>query len=145
MSGVGGDRRGADATDGRGPFVLAGLVALAVASAGFLHVTVVQPAGLDPPPETAALFVVATALPAGSYLLVRADYRLGYVAAVVSALWVFVILGLVLAGTYGPVGEGTDPVGPVAYGLLAAGLVVSSVNGLRRRPAGTGASGPPPR
>lgn len=131
--------------DGWRALVLAGLVALAVASAGFLHIAVVQPAGLDPPPETAALFVVATALPAGSYLLVRDGHRLGYVAAVASGLWVVVVLGLVLTGAYGPAGDRTNPVGPVVYALLAAGVAVAAVQGWRRRPGGTGASGNPTR
>ena len=45
---------------------------------------------------------------------------------------VFVVLAVVVTGTYGAAGPRTNPVGPIWYLLLAAGVVVSAGVAWRR-------------
>jgi hypothetical protein len=105
---------------------------LTVASAGFFLITVLQPEGLDPPPETAALFLVATAAAATSYLLLALELSaLGYAASVLTGLYVLVTVAVVVAGTYGPPGPETNPVGPVAWLLLSVAVVGSAARAWR--------------
>lgn len=100
---------------------------LAVASAGFFHISVVQTPGLDPPPESAALFLVATAGAVVSFLLLAYDLRsAGYALSVLNGLYVLVVLAVVVSGTYGPAGSETNPLGPVAWVVLAVAVVVSA-------------------
>lgn len=102
---------------------LALLAGLMVASSGFGLTAVVQTPGLDPPPESVALFVVVTSASVLSYLLVRWEVAVGYPAAVLTGAFVFVTLGLVGTGTLGPIGPRTNPVGPVFYAALGTGVV----------------------
>ncbi|ELZ91245.1 hypothetical protein C440_13064 [Haloferax mucosum ATCC BAA-1512] len=109
---------------------------LAAASAMFFHIAVVQTPGLDPPPETAALFLVAATAGVVSYLLLSSDDTLGYALAALTGLFVVIVVGLVVLGLFGTAGTETNPVGPVAYVLLAVAVVVTSGLSWRAR-AGT--------
>lgn len=101
---------------------------LAIASAGFFLITVTQPAGLDPPPQTAALFLVSTTAAAISYLLLAQGlHRLGYTAGILTGLWVIVSVALVVSGMYGPPGPETNPIGPIAWMLLSLAVIVAAV------------------
>jgi hypothetical protein len=123
---------------------LALLAGLAVASFCFLLIVVAATPGLDPPPESAALFVVATTAGVIGSVLLRGPgtATAGYLAAVVTGAIVLATLALVVSGTYGPAGPRTNPVGPVAYGLLAAATIVVAVAGWRDA-AATGVTGAP--
>lgn len=98
---------------------LALLGGLVVASFMFFLIVVVQTPGLDPPPESAALFIAVTAAGVVSHQLLRATDTIGYPAAMLTGGFVFVILALVATGTYGPIGTRTNPIGPVSYVALA--------------------------
>lgn len=114
------------------------LVGLAIANAGFFHIAVVATPGLDPPPETAAVFLVATAAAATSYvLLARGLLELGYLAAILSGAYVLVSAVLVVAGIYGPPGPETNPLGPIAWVLLALAVVASAWLARRDHESGT--------
>lgn len=101
------------------------------ASVLFFLIVAIQTPGLDPPPESAALFIVITTAGVISYQLLRWDDPLGYPAAILTGGLVFVILALVASGTYGPIGGRTNPVGPVSYIALAAALIVTAAMGWR--------------
>lgn len=117
--------------------LLGGLVA---ASLLFFLITVVQTPGLDPPPESAALFVVGTTAGVISYQLLRWEDPLGYPAAILTGGFVFVTLGLVATGTYGPIGPRTNPIGPVSYAALAVAVIVSASVAWRKEPVNETAS-----
>lgn len=107
---------------------------LGVASAGFFLIAITQPTGLDPPPETAALFLVSVTAASISYLLLRRGLRaVGAVAAGLTGAWVVGSVGLVVAGVYGPPGAETNPIGPVAWVLLGLAVIAAAV--LARREA----------
>lgn len=99
---------------------------LTVASTLFCFVAAVQTPGLDPPPETVALFVVAATAAAVSYLLVRQRVGVGYLAGILTGVVVVVEAVVVVAGAYGPPGPETNPVGPAMYLALAVSVVVAS-------------------
>lgn len=110
---------------------------LGVASAGFFLIAITQPTGLDPPPETAAMFLVSVTAATISYLLMRRRMRAaGAGAAVLTGVWVVGSVGLVVAGVYGPPGPATNPVGPIAWVLLGLGVIAAAV--LARREASAG-------
>lgn len=106
---------------------------LTVASFMFYLLAAVQTPGLDPPPESVALFLVATTVAAISYLLLRAGSPLGYPAAIVAGVVVFAVVAVIVAGVYGPPGPETNPVGPVVYLVLAAAVVVTAAQSWRSR------------
>ncbi|WP_396612842.1 hypothetical protein ACH9L7_06110 [Haloferax sp. S1W] len=108
---------------------------LAAASAMFFHIAVVQTEGLNPPPETAALFLVAATGGLISYLLLSRDDVLGYAMAALTGVFVLVAVGLTVLGLYGPAGPETNPVGPIAYVLLAIVVIVTSGLSWRNREA----------
>ena len=104
------------------------LAGLAIASAGFFHIAVVQTPGLDPPPETAAIFLVQTTAAAVSYLFLREGLpAVGYVAAVLTGAFGFLAAVVIVTGRYGAAGPETNPLGPIAWLLLAALVIVSAV------------------
>ena len=105
---------------------LALLAGLVTASLMFFLIAAVQTPGLDPPPESAALFVVVTTAGVVSYHLLRGGDTVGYPAAMLTGGFVLVVLGLVATGTYGPVGPRTNPVGPLSYVALAVAVVVAA-------------------
>ena len=109
--------------------LLAGLVA---ASLMFFLIAVVQTPGLDPPPETAALFVVVTTAGVVSSHLLRTEDQFGYPATILTGVFVLGVVALVATGTYGPVGSRTNPVGPVWYLVLAVSVMVAATLGWRR-------------
>lgn len=101
---------------------------LTVASAGFFLITVMQPAGLDPPPQTAALFLVSMTAAAISYILLTQElHRLGYTVGILTGFWVIGSVALVVSGTYGPPGPETNPIGPIAWVLLSLAVIVTAV------------------
>lgn len=112
--------------------LLAGLVA---ASAMFFLIATIQTPGLDPPPESAALFLVVTTAGLTSYELLRSGDALGYLGAMLTGGLVIVILGIILAGTYGDAGPRTNPIGPLSYVLLAIGVIITAGMAWRRDPA----------
>lgn len=114
---------------------LALLGGLAVASVLFAHIAVVQTPGLDPPPETAALFIVAGTASAIGYLLVKQDSALGYPVGMLAGLVIVVEVAVVVTGSYGTAGPETNPVGPAVYVALAVAVVVTSAVAWRRRTA----------
>lgn len=97
-----------------------------VASILFFLIAAIQTPGLDPPPESVALFVVVTMAGVISYQLLRWELGFGYPAAVLTGGFVFVILALVGTGTYGPIGPRANPVGPISYAALSVTLVLSA-------------------
>ena len=97
----------------------------------FLSATIQTP-GLDPPPESAALFVVVTTAGVISYHLLRTEDISGYPAAMLTGGLTFLILWLVASGTYGPIGPRTNPIGPISYAVLAVALIITSWIGWRR-------------
>ncbi len=103
--------------------LLGGLIA---SSFMFFLIATTQPAGLDPPPESAALFLVVTTAGVSSFLLMHDGATTGYPAAMLTGGIVFVVLGLILAGTYGPAGARTNPIGPISYAVLAGAVIVSA-------------------
>ena len=115
---------------------------LAAASAMFLHTAVVQTPGLDPPPETAALFLVAATGGVISYLLLDRETAVAYTMAVLTGVFVLIAVGVTVLGVYGPAGPETNPVGPIAYVLLAVLVIVTS--GISWRSHETAESGPEP-
>ncbi|ELZ82136.1 hypothetical protein C455_02964 [Haloferax larsenii JCM 13917] len=115
---------------------------LAAASAMFLHIAVVQTPGLDPPPQTAALFLVAAAGGVISYLLLDRETVVAYAMAALTGVFVLVAVGVTVLGVYGPPGPETNPVGPIAYVLLAVLVIVTS--GMSWRSHETGEPGPEP-
>lgn len=124
---------------------LALLGGLTLASVLFAHIATVQTPGLDPPPESAALFVVAATAAAVGYLLVSQESRLGYPAGVLAGLVTLGAVGTILTGVYGAAGPETNPVGPVVYVLLAAGVALASLVAWRggSRSASSRGSGSP--
>lgn len=90
----------------------------------FFLIVVVQTPGLSPPPESAALFIVVTTAGTISYQLLRRGDVIGYPAAMLTGGFVFVILALVATGTYGPIGNRTNPIGPISYSLLAGAVII---------------------
>lgn len=103
--------------------LLGGLVA---ASFMFFLIAAIQTPGLDPPPESTALFIVVTTAGVISYHLLRGKDAIGYPAAILTSGFVFVILGLVATGTYGPIGPRTNPIGPISYGALAVAVIITA-------------------
>lgn len=103
--------------------LLAGLV---TASAMFFLVAVVQTPGLDPPPESVALFIAITAAGVVSYRLLGEGERLGYPATILTGALILVVLVLVASGTYGSTGSRTNPVGPISYLVLTLMTVGSA-------------------
>jgi hypothetical protein len=103
--------------------LLSGLVA-----AGFMFflMAAIQTPGLDPPPESAALFIVVTTAGVISYYLLRCEDSIGYPAAIVTGGFVFVILALVATGTYGSIGPRTNPAGPISYTALAVAVIITA-------------------
>lgn len=96
------------------------------ASLLFFLIAAIQTPGLDPPPESAALFIVVTTAGVISYQLLRWEVALGYPAAILTGGFVFVILALVATGTYGPIGARTNPIGPISYAALGVAVIVSA-------------------
>lgn len=117
----------------RGTLALLG--GLVTASVLFFLIVAFQTPGLDPPPETAALFIVVTTAGAISYQLLRWAEPIGYPAAMLTGGLVVVILALVATGTYGPIGPRTNPIGPVSYGLLAGAVIITAGVAWRRQAA----------
>ena len=99
---------------------------LAAASFMFFLIAVVRTPGLDPPPESAALFLLATTAGVISDRLLRRGDTTGYPAAMLTGLLVLAVVAVILVGTYGPAGPRTNPVGPIAYVTLAAAVVVTA-------------------
>lgn len=106
---------------------------LTVASFMFYLLAAVQTPGLDPPPESVALFLVATTVAAISYLLLRAGNPLGYPASILAGVVVFAVVAALVVGVYGPPGPDTNPIGPAVYLALAAAVVVTAVRAWRSR------------
>lgn len=127
--------------------VTAGLLGgLTVASVLFAHIAVVQTPGLDPPPETAALFIVAATVASIGYLLVRQGSAVGYLIGVLTGVVILAEVGFVISGAYGPAGPATNPVGPAVYLLLSVVVIVSSILAWRHRGGTSAAAGSsPPR
>lgn len=116
------------------PLTRAFLGGLAIASAGFFVIAVVQTPGLDPPPETAALFLVSMTAATISYLLIgHGLLGPGYIAAMLTGGYVLLSVGVVVNGAYGPSGPETNPIGPIAWILLSVAVIVSAVFALRER------------
>lgn len=99
---------------------------LTLASILFTHIAVVQTPGLDPPPQTAALFIVAATVALIGYLLVRQNSVVGYPAAILTGIIVLAEVALVVGGTYGDAGPETNPIGPGAYIVLALTVIITS-------------------
>lgn len=120
------------------------LVGLTLASALFAHVAAVQTPGLDPPPETFALFVVAAVAGAVAYVLVSQESAYGYAAAALAALVVLAEMAAVLLGVFGDPGPETNPLGPIAYAVVALATLVAATLASRREsaPDSTGPSTP---
>lgn len=82
---------------------------------------------LDTPigPTTPAIPLVVSAAVFGiiSFYLLRLDFTIGYVLAVLTGLAGIGGLGLIRAGVIGSVKPGTPPIGVVVY-LAVAGLIV---------------------
>lgn len=116
------------------PLTRALLGGLGFASAGFFLIAVVQTPGLDPPPETAALFLVSMTAAAISYLLLgHGLLGSGYIAAMLTGGYVLLSVGVVVSGAYGPAGPETNPIGPIAWILLSVAVIVSAVFAFRER------------
>ena len=111
---------------------------LVAASFMFFLIAVVQTPGLDPPPESAALFLLATTAGVISDRLLRRGATVGYPAAMLTGGLVLVVVAAILVGTYGPAGPRTNPVGPVAYVTLAGAVVVAAGAAWRTETARTG-------
>lgn len=99
---------------------------LVAASFMFFLIAAIGTPGLDPPPESAALFLVATTASVISYHLLRGGGTAGYPAVMLTGLLVLAVVALIVVGTYGPAGPRTNPVGPVAYVALAAAVIVTA-------------------
>ena len=97
-----------------------------MASGLFFLIAAIQTPGLDPPPESAALFLVVASAATISYVLLPARGPTGYLASMLTAVGVWVLLGVVVSGMYGAGGPRTNPVGPIWYALLAAGVFVAA-------------------
>lgn len=121
--------------------LLAGLVA---ESAMFSLIAVAQTPGLDPPPESAALFIAATTAGVVGYQLSRGGDGVGYLAAVLAAAVAVAVVGVLVAGIYGPAGPRTNPVGPLSYVALAVGTAVAAGVAWRRGDATATGSVPGP-
>lgn len=101
---------------------------LIVASAGFFLIAVVQTPGLDPPPQTAALFLVSLTAAVVSYLLLETGFQsLGFAATILTGVFVVGSVVLVVLGIYGPAGPETNPIGPVAWVLISLAATASAV------------------
>lgn len=102
--------------------------ALAIMSAGFFLITITQPAGLDPPPETAALFLVSVALASLGYLLLtHGAPKTGIRIAILTGVYVMLSVGVVVSGVYGAGGPKTNPIGPAAWLLLSVAVVATKL------------------
>jgi peptidoglycan/LPS O-acetylase OafA/YrhL len=97
---------------------------LVAASFMFFLIAVVRTPGLDPPPESAALFLVVATAGVISDRLLRRGATAGYPAAMLTGLLVVVAVAVIVVGTYGPGGPRTNPVGPVAYVSLAVAVIL---------------------
>lgn len=105
---------------------------LVAASFMFLLIAALRTPGLDPPPESAALFLVATTAGVISYGLLRGDGTAGYPAAMLTGMIVLAVVVLLVTGTYGPAGPRTNPVGPVSYVGLAVAVILTAGAAWRR-------------
>lgn len=105
---------------------LALLGGLGVASILFAHIAVVQTPGLDPPPQTAALFIVASTIATIVYLLVKQGSASGYLVGMLTGVVILTEITLVVGGTYGDAGPDTNPIGPGVYILLSVAVVITS-------------------
>jgi O-antigen/teichoic acid export membrane protein len=131
-TGTSGERR----TDGRWHGIALALTGgLVAASFMFFLIAAIQTPGLDPPPESAALFLVATTAGVISYGLLRGDDTAGYPAAMLTGTIVLAVVALVVAGTYGPAGPRTNPVGPISYVGLAVAVILTAGAAWRREGA----------
>lgn len=99
---------------------------LVAASFTFFLIAALGTPGLDPPPESAVLFLVATTAGVISYQLLRSGGTAGYPAAMLTGGFVLVAVALIVVGTYGPAGSRTNPVGPVSYVVLAVAVIVTA-------------------
>ncbi len=120
-SGTSGESRNDSRWHGAVVALTGGLVA---ASFMFFLIAVVQTPGLDPPPESAALFLLATTAGVISDRLLRRGVTAGYPAAMLTGVLVLVVVAVILVGTYGPAGPRTNPIGPISYVALAVAVVV---------------------
>jgi peptidoglycan/LPS O-acetylase OafA/YrhL len=112
---------------------LALLGGLAVASILFAHIAVVQTPGLDPPPQTAALFIVAATIATIGYLLVKQGSASGYLVGILTGVVILAEIALVVGGAYGDAGPETNPIGPGVYILLSVAVVITSTLAWRSR------------
>lgn len=99
---------------------------LVAASFMFFLIAALGTPGLDPPPESAALFLVATTAGLISDRLLRGDGTTGYPAAMGAGLVSLAVVALIVLGTYGPAGPRTNPVGPVSYVALAGTVIIAA-------------------
>jgi hypothetical protein len=129
----------ADATEGSVTrwhgLTVALLDGLVAASVMFFLITALRTPGLDPPPESAALFLVAATAGVVSHRLFEDGGSLGYAAAMLTGGFVPVVVALIVTGTYGPAGPRTNPVGPIAYVALAVAVFVMAGIAWRKRTA----------
>lgn len=105
------------------------------ASAMFYGIAAVQTPGLDPPPESTALFLGATVAGVVSTVLLQQESTAGYPAAILTAVIVVAVVAVIVVGTYGPPGPRTNPIGPVSYVGLAVAVGVSAGVAWRRSAA----------
>lgn len=96
------------------------------ASFMFFLLAGLQTPGLDPPPESAALFVVVTTAGMISYLLLDAEGSIGYGTSIFTGLIALMILVVVGSGVYGDIGPRTNPLGPLFYLVLALAVIASA-------------------
>lgn len=127
------------ATERRQQVTVALTSGLAVASAMFFLIAAIGTPGLDPPPETAAMFVLTTTIAVVAVVLLAQDSPTGYPVAILAGGVVVATVALTLLGTFGPAGPRTNPVGPLFYVSLALAVVVEAV--LAWRSAGAEAAG----
>lgn len=119
---------------------------LTLASVLFAHVSTTQTPGLDPPPESAALFIAAASVAVVGYLLATNGSPIGYPVGALAGLVVVATTAVIATGVYGPAGPETNPIGPVAYLGLAAGASLASVKAWRgSRRAGSETASDSPR
>lgn len=99
---------------------------LVTASFMFFLLTGLQTPGLDPPPESAALFIVVTTVGMISYLLLDVAGPIGYGASILTGLIALMILIVVGSGVYGEIGPRTNPIGPLFYLVLAFAVIANA-------------------